>query len=240
MKHGFSLIRTPVFQGQTAIRDFVPSDLGASLLAYWNADRSDLITLNTNKVTSWKDTVNAYDAVQGTDAARPTYANKSLTFDGTDDYLELASQPFPTEHEIWTVFKQDATSGDGVTRILFSMGVSTNGRYIARTTINQFHQIVGNGTTWPTTTVTSPTITTRHLGRSRVTGSAEFLSVDGNAEVTQAVTPAAPTTRVRIGVSSSSLAGFWTGKVRDIIVTNALNSVQANQLQTYLLKRKVF
>ena len=86
MKHGFSLIRTPVFQGQTAIRDFVPSDLGASLLAYWNADRSDLITLNTNKVTSWKDTVNAYDAVQGTDAARPTYANKSLTFDGTDDY----------------------------------------------------------------------------------------------------------------------------------------------------------
>ena len=42
------------------------------------------------------------------------------------------------------------------------------------------------------------------------------------------------------GVSSSSLAGFWTGKVRDIIVTNALNSVQANQLQTYLLKRKVF
>src|SRR5688500_3331977 len=71
--------------------------LGASLLAWWTADRADLITLSGSQVTSWKDVVAGYDVVQGVGGSRPLWSATSfngapsLTFDAIDDELTLGS-----------------------------------------------------------------------------------------------------------------------------------------------------
>jgi hypothetical protein len=43
---------------------WTPLKLGTSLLAWWDAERTDLITQASGLVSSWKDAVGGYDAVQ--------------------------------------------------------------------------------------------------------------------------------------------------------------------------------
>src|SRR5262245_31893093 len=76
---------------------FTPASLGASLLAWWSADRGDLITQSGGVVSSWKDSVAAYDCTAA-GSVQPAYsatgwkgASPGITFDGVDDCLTLAS-----------------------------------------------------------------------------------------------------------------------------------------------------
>jgi hypothetical protein len=80
---------------------FAPTDLGASLLAWWKAD--SLALANAAPVTSWTDSSgNARTLTQATGANQPVFSTAqvnglpAVTFDGTNDYLATAAFASPT------------------------------------------------------------------------------------------------------------------------------------------------
>lgn len=84
---------------------WTPERLGSALRAFWLGD--DLPGADGSAVAAWTDrTANAYVMAQGTAGSRPTLqtnelnGHRAVRFDGTDDFLEIAStlgvetQPF--------------------------------------------------------------------------------------------------------------------------------------------------
>ncbi|MDQ5978556.1 MAG: hypothetical protein QG602_1530 [Verrucomicrobiota bacterium] len=233
---------------------WMPLNLGAALLAWWCADRSDLITLSGNQVTSWKDAKNAYDAVQAVSAARPTWSATGfngapgLTLDGIDDCLGMASQPFPSGSdpvEIWGVVQQDALPADTGVRHLISYGggAATTRRTLSRVVsggVNRGAAQIGNGTANPSPANTTIDLSSRHLARSIVTSTTASVSVDASALTSLSVVPATGAARLRIGASDGAApSAFWSGKIRDVVITSALSTDEATQLQSYLLARRM-
>lgn len=232
---------------------WTPAALGASLLGWWSADRADLISLSGSQVTSWLDIVAGYNMAQGVSSARPIYSASSfngspgVTFDGVDDELTLASQPFPSgasQSELWATAQQGALVADASSRILFSYGgIATNNRRtltrIVTTGVNRARGSSGNGTSEFTANDTAVDFSSRHVLRNAISGTAAALTIDGGTPTSVAVVSNTATTRARIGANcADTAAGFWSGPVRDIIVTGALTSEQAALLQTYLLNRR--
>lgn len=233
--------------------------LGTSLIAWWTADRADLISLSGSAVTSWRDVKAGYDAVQAVGASRPVYSATSfngapsLTFDGTDDELTctdvalLAALPDGAEEgNLFSVFQQDALAANTTTRILVSYGGNTFDlqRRLNRTSggaANRAQSQVGNGA-GGSEQATDGTVLldTRHVARSRTTATLTGIAVDSGAETTGAVVPGTGAVRLRIGASASTSAGnFHQGKTRDVLVTGPLTSEQAALVNAWALPRRM-
>lgn len=227
--------------------------LGASLLAWWTADRADLITLSGSQVSSWKDVVAGYDVVQAVGGARPLYSATGfngapgLTFDGLDDELTLASVPLPTGAnpcEMHGILQQDALPADATTRRWFSYGGISNNdaRQVNRSVVtgaNRASGITGIGASPTFPTGVPEDFSGRHVHRMVLTGSAHWQKVDNGAPgAPLAAVPATGTTRVRIGAATSGL-GFWHGKIRDILVTSLLTTEQATALEAWAFPRRM-
>lgn len=228
------------------VQDGLPFSLGASLLAWWDAAYG--VTVTGSGVSSWVDRKSGYDMAQSTDSARPAYSVTGfngvpgLTFDGTDDRLTLASQPFPSganPSEVFIVFQNDETSGSTTSRTLFGYGTSgSTGRSLGRITNNVFRTTVGNGSSNLSASSTV-TISSRHLVHAVYGAAASTISVDAETPVSVSAVPATGTTRVRLGASlNDTPAAFWKGVVRDVIVTGPLTSGQRTAMQTFLLARR--
>lgn len=228
-----------------------PSDLSSSLLAWW--DSSYGVSLSGSQVTAWADRKSGYSVTQGTAAARPLWSATSfggqpgLTFDGTDDLLNMESLPFmsgATPGEIWAVVQQDALVADTGARRLISIGGATlSSRYIRRFVsggVNRIHSLVGDGTSLVQSGIPAVDASSRHVVRGIFTATSVQAAVDGTASTSAAVVPNTPATRVNIGASSSSAIGaeYWQGKIRDVIVTLPLTTTQAAQMQAFLLPRR--
>lgn len=226
--------------------------LGASALAWWTADRADLITLSGSEVTSWKDVVAAYDAAQGTSARRPLYSATSyngapgVTFDGTDDRLEMASQPFPSAAnpcEIWVITEQQALAADTSERAVFGYGggSAATARRASRSvntgTVRAMNR-VGTGAGSGAIETTTPENLGRHVMRARIDATTYGISIDGNTEVTGSIVPATGSTRAVIG-ATDALGGFWQGVVRDVVVTGQLSAGQVTALLAWALARRL-
>ena len=228
------------------------SILGASLLAWWTADRADLITLNSTAVTSWKDVVAGYDAVQAVSAARPIYSATSfngapsLTFDSVDDELTLASQPFPSAaspSEIWGIVQQDALTADTTVRLIAGYGgaASSSRRAIERfsVTSNVARSTVGDGAA-PITATDAVDFSGRNVVRGTFSAVAESIATNGGAPVSATVVPSTGVSRFRIGsISNTSPGNFWNGKIRDVLVTGSLTTEQAAALLAWALPRRM-
>lgn len=80
--------------GSNAIEQWIPTDLGADLENWWDAEDASTITIATG-VSQWNSKGNLADSVvQGTGTRQPAYSATgwdgtfpAVTFDGTDDYL---------------------------------------------------------------------------------------------------------------------------------------------------------
>jgi hypothetical protein len=229
--------------------------LGSKALAWWTADRANLITLSGSQMTSWKDVVAGYDCVQAVSGARPLWSATSFngapaaSFDGSDDEMTLTGVPvaFPTSAdpgEIWGILQQDALPADASTRRLFSYGGATNNdsRYATRTVaggVNRGGLTAGTGASTVSAADAIANYSSRHVQRNVITGSQIRLSIDnGAATADVACVPATGTTRGRIGASTSGI-GFWNGKVRDIIVTSILTTDEAAALLAWALPRRM-
>lgn len=232
-----------------------PLMLGASLLAWWTADTAGLITLNGTAVTSWKDVVAGYDAVQGVSAARPLYSATSfngvpsVTFDGTDDELTLASQPFPSGadlSEMWAVVEQDDAAGSPVDRSFIGYGgvdFTSHRRAfrVVSTGVNRAQARTGTGGASINTLETATDFSSRHLVRVQFGTTETAVSVDDGTAETGAAVPATGTTRSRIGASSANAAAanFWLGKIRDVLITGPLSAAQVTDLNAWALPRRM-
>lgn len=231
---------------------WTPAALGASLLGFWDAERDDLITQSGGTVSSWRDAVAGYDAVQATGSLKPVYSATSfnnrpgLTFDGVDDYLELGSQPFPSgasPSEIWVLANQTALVADTTGRRAFSYGSGANDRRdLMRSvvaTANRVAVAVGDGLTTNFTASPAVDLSGLHVMRAVISATASNAEADGTAGSALAVVPATAATRVRIGASASGASGasVWQGVQSVALVTAPLTTAQAAQLLTYLKAR---
>lgn len=233
-------------------RRWTPTKLGASLLGWWDADHTDLITLVSGNVSSWKDRVAAYDLTQGTSGARPAYSATSfnnkpgVTFDGIDDFLTLAGTPFPTGAnacEMWALLSQAALPADTGARSAFSYGGN------AAATRRSLNRVVNTGANRATATAgsggvsqtaeNSADFSSRHVLRAPIGATGFTISVDGVASAETVSVPATGTTVTRIGANTANTAAnFHSGVIAAILVTGALSAGQAASLHAYLNARK--
>lgn len=225
--------------------------LGADLLAWWDASYG--ITVTGAGVSAWVDRKSGHTLVQATDGARPAYSATGfngapgVTFDGTADYLSMESVPFPSgadPSEIWIVVQQDTDPvAVATTRGIVSYGAAgTVNRAVARNPVlgvNRAYIIAGTGSGSPTATVEDVDFSSRHLVRG-VFDTTSSVAVDGGTPVTVASALATATTRVRVGSNMADTpTTFWTGVLRDIIVTTPLSAEKAAFLETFLLGRRM-
>lgn len=73
---------------------WLPSDLGASLVAWFDAKTASSITASSGAVSQWDDlSGNGYHATQSTAGAKPSSTSRSgwIGFDGSSDFLSLPS-----------------------------------------------------------------------------------------------------------------------------------------------------
>lgn len=247
MPLALGLMISPVTSGL----GWTPMSLGSSLLAWWDSALG--VSLSTDKVTAWVDRVAGYSAAQGSDTLRPTWSATSfngspgLTFDGTDDHLALASQPFPSGAnacEMWAVVQQDALAADATTRMVVSYGgdASTARRSLTRIVSggsNRFESSAGNGATLYAAGVTGVDFSSRNVIRGRFGATSISSTINTTSSTDTAGVPATGTSRLRIGsISNTSAGNYWNGKIRDVIVTGSLTADQVTQLQSFLLSRR--
>lgn len=254
MHLGLSLGLTGVRQQDSSPPAWSPLDLGSSLLAWWTADRADLITLSGSQVTDWLDIIANRNMTQGVSGARPLYSATSfngspgVTFDGIDDEVSVGAAPFPSSSaasEMWLLADQTALPADPVTRIAFAYGsgsASNNRRGIARAVsggVNLAQARTGNGTT------TLADVVADYSGRKVMRGvfspTTTTVYLDGVAGPGTAIVPntTVSSARTRIGANSGTTpANFFQGVVRDAIITGPLSAPDAASLNTYLMNKR--
>lgn len=233
--------------------------LGASLLAWWTADRADLITLSGAAVTSWKDVTNGYDALQGVSASRPTYSATGfsgapgVTSDGIDDELTctdaglLAALPVgASPSELWAIVQQDAIGTDATVRSILSYGdtsanLQRNLRRLNPGNVNRGAITIGTGAGNTSAINTGVDMSSRHLLRGEVLATTGAASVDGTTMTPGAAVPAtAAAARVRLfGSASAAASSFWNGKARDFLITLPLTAGQVTALEAWALPRRM-
>lgn len=233
------------------IADFTPNDLGVLLLAFWDAEVPSSMTLAGSSVTTWRDSKNGYAPTQPTPGSKPTYSANGLnnrpcvTFDGTDDSLDLAATPAllpvgAAPGEIWSLATQDALVADTSPRYLVDYGgVGNDRRRQARVvnTLNRPSTVSANGTTNFTSDNLSVDYSGAHVFRSIITATNIESRLDGTVGPVTAVVSATGTGNFRMGCQTSTNAGYWQGKVNALIFTGPLSAGQATQLTNYLKAR---
>lgn len=209
--------------------------LGAKLLAWWSADRSDLVvTVGGTQVSSWKDIVGGYDLIQSVSGARPIYSENgfngapAIVFDGVDDELSITPAPasFPTgatPGEMLAVCSNEALPDDTTVRYAVGQGNGiTTGRRLRRQVVTGVNR-GGTSTGLGGSSVTLPDVNVDLSGRHVIKGifgaTTSNVQVDGSINTPAAAVPNTFSTRFRAGAADSAVAAnFWNGMVRDILV----------------------
>jgi hypothetical protein len=237
-------------------RQFSPLDLGPGVvLAWWSADRDDTFTrTGGSPIVSWRDCVGGLTLTQSVSGSRPTWSANSfggapcVVFDGTDDELTLEAQPFPSAAgpvEMWAVASQAALAGDSSTRQLFGYGGTSNAtrRALVRRVsggVNRYGADIGDNSVAIAVNDASVDFSGRHALRCAVGATATVVSINTSTPVSGNVVPVTGTTRVRMGASTANTAAnFWSGSVRDVVVTAALNAQQVAVMAEWAAERRM-
>lgn len=232
---------------------WTPLVLGASLLAWWTADRPDLITMDgSSRVSSWRDVVGGYDAVQATQAAQPIWSatgfntRAAIAFDGTDDYLSYESMvgipSAATPCEEWYALDQKNVPALTSSTFIGTSGGAGNGstRVMSRAVVSGVNRARYNSSNTGTgNTITEGTIdySGRQVSRAIDSGTFLGLEVGGVAATPVASVPAIGTTRVRFGANfATTAAAFANVSIADRLFTGILSASQATQLRAYLMR----
>jgi hypothetical protein len=228
-----------------------PTDLGTDLLAWWDVTTPASMTIAGGKVSAWADlTTNEYVLAQGTGANQPGYTTGAwgMTFDGTDDYLSLESQPFPAGSdgsELWALVDQTSPVSDTSTRAIFGYGAASNiaARRLDRRVVSsqiRATALSGDGSAGATSATNVVFFTGQHFLRGIFTDTGVSIAVNGGAPRTPtAVTTNTGSTRVRVGATTpNTAASFWLGSIAALLVTNPLSALNAGKLAAYLDARR--
>jgi hypothetical protein len=221
-------------------RSWSPLDLGASLFAFWDAELASSLTLTGSAVTTWSDRKSGLAPTQSTSGFKPIWSSSSfngrpgVTFDGTDDFLELAgvgSLPAGANPcEIWVLFDQTVAAGSTGNRYAFAYGngdAAENGfarRAVGRTVdtgVNRGRILTdASGPTAVSANDAAVDLSGRHVLRYVYTGTHHRLDVDGNAGTPAAVTATTGSERIRIGaLVADVVSNFTQGTISAVLVT---------------------
>lgn len=239
--------------GRSWVSPWTPADLGASLYAWWDASRADLITQSGGLVSSWKDSVAGYDAVQAVGASKPTYSATGfngfavVSADGVDDELTVTGVPaaIPTGAnpvcEEWYLVDQPLAAGtDSANRNLGSYGGAASGstRRVQRATpsgVNRARAIDGGNNL----NNTGVNFTDRHVIRVVANGSTINIEVDGIAAAGIAQSVTISTARLRFFADALSAASvFGQCGIAARLFTALLSADDASRMYAYLNRRK--
>lgn len=234
-----------------------PSILGTDLIAWWDASFG--LSLSSGKVTAFADRVRGASLAQATDANRPAWSATSfnggpgLTADGTSDYMDSADAglmaALPTGAnpvEMWAIWQDQSTLGDGVARRIAAYGGNSNNtsRSIRRdgaASINKAQTYAGTGASEVVQAQSVLDISVRRVIRSIYSGTTVRTFVDGEASaVAAAAVPATGTTRFRLFAPTNDTvsSGWGKGVLRDLIITKPLTDAQAAELLRWSIRRR--
>lgn len=191
---------------------------------------------------------------ESTDASKPIYSPAngwngfpSLTGDGTAQSLTMSSPSALTgtnTGEIWILCQQNALAADTTERFVFSTGVGTQnndlrvGRVVS-TGVNRSRFRLGTGAAVVSMQGTAVDFSSRHLLRCVKDSTSASLTTDTATAIPGTVTANINSTRSRMfALCGTSAASFWSGSIREIIVTSLLTTEEANNLATYMLNRR--
>jgi uncharacterized repeat protein (TIGR02543 family) len=204
--------------------------------AWYDAADASSIAHVSGAVSQWNDkSGNGRHVVQPTSANRPTYSASSwngsslpaLTFDGTSDYLENASQFVSASMTIVAVYDQANTNNTsrpfgvrngGSTKASFAFGSDNSLRYDGTYTAGTIAASVG-----------------KHLRVAGRTTSVQTDHVDGTSNISAAVVLPNVDGNINIGNTLSTLAGYFSSKVAEtIIIPGTVNQATREQIEGYL------
>jgi hypothetical protein len=228
-----------------------PTYLGASLKAYWDAYRYDLMTDDGGGlISSWRDIVGAYDAT-ASGSARPTYSatgfngSPVVNGDGAANVMTLAPVPVgiptgATACEEWFLIDQKSLVGDTTTRVYGEIGTGTGAtsRRTRRTVAAGVNRtsVVDAGTTISNATVD---FSGRHVVRVVVTGTTVDIEVDGVSGGGGASVSATGTSRLRFFANAAgTAANFALVGIAARAITLPLTAGQAAQMYSFLNRRR--
>lgn len=237
---------------------WVPTDIGASLVGFMDAENNGTITQAGGLASAWADSVSAASFAQATGTKQPgvitsaTTGRQVLSFDGTDDFMAIESIPtgWPTGAnyvEIIVVGVQASAgtvsgvkwavswgSDTAATRLLLGRAGQTG----SGSDKNAAQFRVGNGTTGVSTQrLAPPELVGARVVRGISNGTTIFAETDGVINSGTACVPSIGTTRARIGCDTSATpSNFWNGEISAILVANAALS-QANLNNLYIWSR---
>jgi len=229
---------------------FTPTDLGAALVAWWNADdhgTANMTDDGAGLISAWKDRVGGL-SLTATTTARPTWSATSfnasgascaaLTFDGTANCLtgtSFGSIPVSTTPGTIMVAGSGAGTADANSRFIIAYGGTAGGsqRRVGKNTADT--AVGGDGTTQ-----TSGGTLLNWLNEAIVSldfaATTYTLAANGTVGTpTTGATLNTTATRIRIGASTATTAAnFWKGMARHVFVTTALTTTQRQQLEGWI------
>lgn len=242
---GFSPTRQQI--ARNATRPWTPADLGAKLLAWWDAEDADSLTLSGAQISGWRDKVTDTVLAQPVGGSHPVLqatgfnGRPAAYFDGIDDFVEIGSVFLPSGANTCEVCvlcdTPTAISDAAADRTGFSYG---NVNSVSRRLL---HRVVSGGISSfrPTTGFVGPSVEGfegPQLAVVRVTGTDTFAKIAPGDESSFAVVPNTATDRTRIGSNSTTIPNrYWLGPINTIVVTSELTSGERDLLETYLQER---
>jgi lysophospholipase L1-like esterase len=228
--------------------------LGTDGLAWWDAGWG--VSLSGPSVTSWRDRIAGLAPAQATAGAQPTWAaadfnsGPSVTCDGVNDTLALTSGfgPLPTGATpcwIWAVVEQSALVADTGSRTVVSwggnVGPPSTERRLRRTVVsgvNRAQMLVGTGAgASATINDTAIDLSGRRLILAKIGATSTTISVDAGAVSTSSAVPATGTTLTQMTLGSGPATQFWSGKIRDVLITRPLSTDKEAAVRAFLSAR---
>jgi hypothetical protein len=216
-----------------------PDELGADLALWLDAEDTASITLNGSNVSQWDDkSGNNNHVSQGSASAQPAYTAGLVTFDGSNDAL-IAATPIITATDTGTLTMFSVSSlvaGESG----YMYGAVDPGQGCALYQSNGTNIGFARTATGATAGQVAHNITLPGQGVIGVVFSTDTANLSFNGTVTSVVGGlafTAPTVEFTLGNrrNGTSVATFWEGGHREIVVSNAaLTTADRQKLEGYL------
>ena len=233
---------------------WTPLSLGASLIAWWDAEATGTVTESGGAVSDWATVKGGSTVSQATAGFKPVYSATSfnsrpgITFDGIDDYLTVENiDSLPSGAlgcEMWAACDQTVLAAVATQRgIAVYGGASTflrRGIFRATDAVTNHFRTEGGDGAAATGASEEGTVdfSGRHVVRGTFTPTTVTAVIDGVSATPAALVPGTGTTRTRIGSNTGNTpGGFFGGVINTVLVTGPLSDAQAIQMRKYLNAR---
>lgn len=152
--------------GSNTIEMWLPTDLGADLVAWWDARTG--ITLNVSDVSSWADVKNGWAAAQGTGGLQPAFSSSGLSSKSAvvftranGDLLDVSSGSARAQPFTRAVLCQ--TTANNVNQRAFDGVAASDAKIAVTSSGSAFFMNAGAGVTGVTFTINTPQVVLGHF-----------------------------------------------------------------------------